>query len=122
MSPGTFSRAEFPWEILLQRQVCPLKESVGYCTDEALNMLAQTKPDVKKAVVKLIELSADDKAKMAHEARVKAWRDQQSMVAFGVQQGRKEIARKLLKRGRPMEEIMEDTGFSVEQIQRLREH
>ena len=38
----------------------------------------------------------------------------------GVIKGKIEIARKLLKRGRPVEEISEDTGLSIEEIEALR--
>jgi predicted transposase/invertase (TIGR01784 family) len=37
----------------------------------------------------------------------------------GRQEGQKEIARRLKARGRPLEEIAEDTGLDVETIRRL---
>jgi predicted transposase/invertase (TIGR01784 family) len=39
---------------------------------EQMDMLAEKNPDVKKAVVRLAKLSADEKARMLHDARQKA--------------------------------------------------
>ncbi|MDR0563771.1 MAG: Rpn family recombination-promoting nuclease/putative transposase, partial [Azoarcus sp.] len=39
---------------------------------EEMDMLAKLDPDIKKTVVKLAVLSADEKARMIHDARVKA--------------------------------------------------
>ncbi|MDR3323491.1 MAG: Rpn family recombination-promoting nuclease/putative transposase [Zoogloeaceae bacterium] len=98
---------------------------------EELNMLAEKNPDVKKAVVKLIELSADDKARMLHEARIKAERDQKAREKFvqdeawkiGLEEGRKNerlaIARNALHKNMLLEDIMALTGLSREEIQTL---
>jgi predicted transposase YdaD len=90
---------------------------------EELNMLAQTNPDVKKAVVKLIELSADDKAKMLHEARIKESRIQYARDALVREEGRKEallnVARSALKKNISVEDIMALTGLTSEEIQGL---
>jgi len=44
-------------------------------TEEELNMIAQRSPQVKKAVVRLMELSADERTRMLYEAREKERRD-----------------------------------------------
>ncbi len=41
-------------------------------------------------------------------------------IATGRAEGFMEVARKMLKRGRPLEEILEDTGLSREEVERLR--
>ena len=47
---------------------------------EEMEMLAQGNPEIQKAVKRLVELSADDKARMIYEARLKLQRDK---AAYG---------------------------------------
>ena len=60
-------------------------------TKEDLDMLAQTSPAIKKATVRLMELSADEKARQLYEARLKEQRDiyarEQGALQRGMQQG-----------------------------------
>jgi len=81
-------------------------------------MLAERNPEIGKAVVKLRELSADERARDLYERRERARRDIAAEKKWERQQGRQEkafeIVLKLLKRNRPIEEIMEDTGLSRE--------
>jgi len=90
---------------------------------EALDMIAEKSPQIKKAVGVLKELSADERTRMIYEDREKARRDIASMVDGAEQKGRREqsieFARKLLKRNRPIEEIIEDTGLAREEIESL---
>jgi predicted transposase/invertase (TIGR01784 family) len=78
---------------------------------------------VKKAVAKLMTLSEDDRARMLAESRDKMRWDIESGKRAAKEEGRTEerqaFARKLLGRNRPIEEIMEDTGLSKEEIQSL---
>ena len=83
---------------------------------EVLNMIAERSPQMRKAVGVLKELSADERTRMLYDEREKARRDIASMMD-GVA---KEIARKLLKRHRPIEEIMEDTGLTLLEIESLK--
>ena len=61
---------------------------------EDLDMVAQASPKLKKTVVKLLELSEDEEARMIYEAEVKALRDDRARMrgAFenGVFQGKAE--------------------------------
>jgi len=94
---------------------------------EALDMIAEKSPQIKKAVGVLKELSADERTRMIYEDREKARRDMASRIngakQEGIQEGKQEqsieIARKLLKRNRPIEEIIEDTGLAREEIESL---
>jgi hypothetical protein len=43
---------------------------------EDLEMVAQASPNIKKTVVKLLELSEDEEARLIYEAEVKALRDE----------------------------------------------
>ena len=92
-------------------------------TEEELNMIAERNPQVAQAVVRLRELSADERARDLYERREKARRDQSSRERWAHQQGEKEnsltIATRLLKRGRPIHEIIEDTGLTREEVENL---
>jgi predicted transposase/invertase (TIGR01784 family) len=90
---------------------------------EEMDMLAERNPDIKKAVVKLVELSADERARMIHEARVKAALDAEAREHDAREEGEKrasrDIARRMLQRGRSFEEIVEDTGLPLSEIHML---
>ena len=78
-------------------------------------MIAQRSPQHKKAVGVLMELSADERTRMLAENREKARRDIASMI----REARFDVARKLLKRNRPIGEIVEDTGLTREEVEAL---
>jgi len=102
-------------------------------------MVAERNPQVKKAVVTLRKLSADEqardialetspyRARCEDERREKALRDIDSRERFAKQKGRAEgkaegifeIARKMKTRGRPFSVIVEDTGLSLETVENL---
>jgi predicted transposase/invertase (TIGR01784 family) len=103
--------------------------------EEVLNMLAQRNPQISKAVGVLKELSADERTRMLYEQREIARRDMVSRmdgarregIAEGMEKGMEKgleeatatIARKLLMRNRPIGEIVEDTGLTIEEIESL---
>jgi hypothetical protein len=70
--------------------------------------------------VKLRELSADERARDLYERREKQRRDENMRERWAVKQREVEIARKLINRGRPTDEIIEDTGLTREEIEGLR--
>ena len=84
---------------------------------EDLDMIAERSPEVKKAAVRLIELSADEKARQLYEAREKERRDNRARERGAVIN----VARKLLTRNRPIDEIIEDTGLTREEVEGLRQ-
>ncbi len=100
-------------------------------SEEELMVLAEKNPHVKKAVAKLMSLTADEQVRMEAESREKLRRDiaaqmkaaKESGEAIGKAKGREEgllsVARNLLDLGRPVEEIAQVTGFSREKIQSL---
>jgi predicted transposase/invertase (TIGR01784 family) len=91
---------------------------------EDLDMVAQASPKLEKVVGKLLELSEDERARMLYESQVKEERDNRARMRGalekGIAQGKIEIARKLLKRNMAIDEIVEDTGLSREEIEALR--
>jgi len=96
-------------------------------TTEELNMLAQNNPDIQKAVKRLYELSADETAWMHALARKMQLRDADSWVKdallLGREEGRtaerKEFARKMLQHAQSLDEIIEMTGLSRQEIEAL---
>ena len=88
-------------------------------TEEELDMLAQKSPAMKKATLRLLELSADEKARQLYEARLKEQRDSYAREYGARQDERFNIARKLLMRNRPLDEIIEDTGLTFAEIEAL---
>jgi predicted transposase/invertase (TIGR01784 family) len=90
---------------------------------EDLDMVAQASPQLKKVVVKLLKLSQDERARMLYEAQVKEQRDNRARLRGAWEEGEKagriEIAQKLLKRNMPIDTIVEDTGLSHEEIEKL---
>ena len=89
-------------------------------TEEELKMLAQTSPAMKKATVRLMELSADEKARQLYEARLMHQMDIDVRQRWAIKSREIEFAKKLLQRNRPIEEIIEDTGLSQDEIEALR--
>ena len=84
-----------------------------------MTVVAERNPVVSKAVVKFRELSADERARDLYERREKARRDQAAEKKWAIKQAKFEIAKNLLNRNRPIEEIMEDTGLTHEEIKNL---
>ena len=87
-------------------------------------MVAQASPKLEKVVGKLLELSEDESARMIYEAEVKQERDNRARMRGALEQGEKlkamSIAQKLLTRNMPINTIVEDTGLSREEIEKLR--
>ncbi|MCL2109964.1 MAG: Rpn family recombination-promoting nuclease/putative transposase [Oscillospiraceae bacterium] len=93
-------------------------------TEEELNMLAERNPQFQPTVVKLRELSADEKAREAYERREKARRDHNMYVRAARSEGRTEgmleIAKNLFNGGDSVEKVMRMTGLSRERAEELR--
>ena len=100
-------------------------------TKEDLEMVAQTSPAIKKATVRLMELSADEKARQLYEARLKEWRDmrarEESALQRGHQQGLQQgvektlltTAKNALQMQMPIEDIVKLTGLTHKEIESL---
>jgi predicted transposase/invertase (TIGR01784 family) len=90
---------------------------------EDLNMVAQASPNLGKVVVKLLELSEDEEARMIYEAEIKQQRDDRARLRGALEQGIAEgkiiIARKLLKQNIPIDTIVEATDLSRDVIEKL---
>ena len=94
-------------------------------------MLAQTSPAMKKATVRLMELSADEKARQLYEARRKEQHDiasrERGALLRGRQEGRQEgrmeerlaMAQNALNMQVPMDVVAKLTGLTPEELETL---
>jgi predicted transposase/invertase (TIGR01784 family) len=88
-------------------------------TEEELNVLAQKSPAMKKATMRLLELSADEKARQLYEARLKEQRDNYAREWGAVNKAMMAVAKNLLSAGDTIEKIAMVTGLSHEEIEGL---
>ena len=85
-------------------------------------------PVMSEAVNAYRSITASPEYRELERIREKAKHDEaqalsharQIALSEGIEQGMITVARRLLRRGRPVEEIMEDTGLSREEIESLR--
>jgi len=93
-------------------------------SDEDLDVVAQRNQEVKKAVIKYRELTADERTRDLYERSEKARRDQISREKWARQQGIAErsieIARNLLKMNLSPNQIVAATGLTFEEIENLK--
>lgn len=84
--------------------------------EEEFDMLANNNPVIKKAVVKLKQLSQDEEAQMLYEARQKAIMDENTRI-YG---SKLEIAKEMLKDGVDIAKIAKYTGLTIKEIEKLK--
>ncbi|MEC1723084.1 hypothetical protein [Schinkia azotoformans] len=81
--------------------------------------MAEQEPILKKAVDILRAASLDPETRMQYEAREKALKDIVSIRGDGIEEGKIEMARNLLKEGVEIQIIMRTSGLSREEIEKL---
>jgi predicted transposase/invertase (TIGR01784 family) len=94
---------------------------------EIINRIIGRKEAIRMATDILEVISKDEKERVRYENELFFDLDQRSRVNGARREGRMEgvaeerinIARKMLKRNRPLDEIIEDTGLSYEEIENL---
>jgi predicted transposase/invertase (TIGR01784 family) len=97
-------------------------------SEEDLRMIAERNPMVKKAVVRLMELSKDEQERMWAEAvqkkemddRVRESDAEDRGLEKGLQRRNLEVARNALRIGIPIADIATLTGLTCEEIEALR--
>jgi hypothetical protein len=82
-------------------------------------MVAQRNPQIKRAAVKLRELSADEKARDMFERREKGRRDVEAYADEARADERTAIARNLLNMNLPIEQIIRGTGLTRSEVEAL---
>ena len=88
-------------------------------TEEELNVLAQKSPAMKKATLRLLELSADEKARQLYEARLKEQRDNYSREQGVVKQSMLAVAKNALQMNMSYDDVMKLTGLSYDEVEAL---
>ena len=98
-------------------------EFINADSEEELAVLAQRSPQMKAPVDKLLELNQDANARALFEAREKQRRDNMARERKARQEGEYtkaiEIARKMLDRKRPLDEIIDFTGLTKKEVEGL---
>ena len=82
-------------------------------TEDELKMLAEKSPVMKKASLRLIELSADEKARQLYEARLKEQRDNYAREKGAIFT----IAKNLLRVGDTIDKVVMVTGLTHEEVE-----
>jgi len=90
-------------------------------TEEELNVLAQKSPVMKKATVRLLELSADEKARQLYEARLKEQRDNAMREKGAATQMQLDIAKNLLNMKMSVADVSSATGLTHDEVESLLE-
>lgn len=100
--------------------------------DEEVDKIMEKNEAIKKAKIEVVKMSQDEKIRKLAELREKAIRDEKSCyntglhegINKGIEQGEKqakiEIAKQLLNRNMPIEEIAEITALAIEEIEKLK--
>ena len=89
-------------------------------TEEDLNMLAEKSPVMKKATMRLMELSADEQTRQLYEARLKEQRDNYARERGAVKARDTEIVQNALLMNMSVEDIVKLTGLTYAEIESLR--
>lgn len=84
--------------------------------EEEFDMLAERSAVVKKAVVELKRLSADEEAQRLYEAREMALRDEQSRLRTAINKRNIQIVEKMIKRGDSLDDIANVLELPFEEI------
>jgi predicted transposase/invertase (TIGR01784 family) len=88
---------------------------------QVLEKITQKNGGIKMAVDVLKYISKSDIERMRYEDEILAEIDHEAEVDYRVREEKREIAKKLLKRGIDIKYICEDTGLTIEEIKELQE-
>ena len=91
---------------------------------ETVNEVIASKEVLQMAGNLLMSISQDERERAVFRSRRMYQTDMQSNLATaedrGERRGRIEVARKMLRKNKPIDEIAEDTGLTLEEVQSLR--
>lgn len=91
---------------------------------EVIDVLSKKNEDIKYAYNILKVISKDKKARMEYEARMAAIRDEMTRLHVaeekGRMEGKKEVAKNLLIAGVDINIIMQSTGLTEEEINKIK--
>jgi predicted transposase/invertase (TIGR01784 family) len=89
-------------------------------SEEELDMVAERNPQVRQAVVKFRELSAEERVRDLYERQEKARRDIAAEKRWALKQQQFEIARNMIINNEPDDKIVLYTNLTQEEIENLR--
>ena len=89
--------------------------------ESELEVVAQRDPIIKKAVLKLMELSEDERTRLLLEKREMERMDNSVRENWAKKQQAIEIARKMLSMKIPIEQIIEATGLTRKEVENLKD-
>jgi predicted transposase/invertase (TIGR01784 family) len=87
-----------------------------------LREINTAKGEIKMATEILQTISRDPNERARYLSRLKFERDTEHNLIEARKGGRADVAKNLLRRGRPIAEIADDTGFTIAEIERLRDN
>lgn len=87
-------------------------------TKEVQKVVEENKK-IKEATIEVRKMSEDEKLRKLAELREKAIMDEKDIYQAGIEKGKKEIAKKLKVKNLPIEEIIEITGLTKEEIENV---
>ena len=90
-------------------------------SEEDLKMVTKNNSQIEKAVVRLVELSADERAREAALRREMGMWDYNASVRWGIKQRNFDMARKALDMGLSLDDIVQLSDLSREEIEELRQ-
>ena len=99
------------WSVFLE-----CADNPGYRS--VVNEIIKAKEEIQMASALLQSISQDDYEKARFLSKRKFENDLESDKNTGIKIMKLEIAKKMLKRGTPLQHIMEDTGLTEEEITR----
>jgi predicted transposase/invertase (TIGR01784 family) len=88
-------------------------------TEEEWTMVAERSPQMKKAVARLMELSANERNRLLYEAREKEQRDNRARERGARQDERVAIAKNALQMKMSVEDIIKLTGLTYDEVEGL---
>ena len=77
-------------------------------------------PEMQQAISAYREVTVSPEFRELVRMQEKARLDERQALHHAKKEGRAEVAKKLLRRNRPIDEIIEDTGLTQAEIERLR--
>ena len=98
---------------------CDLPKFIDTESDEELDEVADRNPEVKKAVIKYRELTAEERTRDTFERLEKARRDQAMHQKWAIKKSQLEIARRLLGTGDSIDKIITVTDLTREEVEGL---
>jgi predicted transposase/invertase (TIGR01784 family) len=93
----------------------------GVQKQELWEEISMNEPSLVKAMDTLEFLSQNDEARRLYELRQKALHDEASMIDGAKEEGKKEMALKLLQRGMTLAEVIEISELPEDEVRRLQD-